>query len=97
MLDRQQTGVLFGLYLENKELSVEEFKRLKKGDHGKFEIDGIPCIEDIRINGFGNRMGVKADENYIYLPMIYELGQGGVGAVYLKVDKRLFQIGEVQK
>lgn len=64
---------------------------------GRYEIDGIPCIEDIRINGFGNRMGVKADENYIYLPMIYELGQGGVGAVYLKVDKRLFQIGEVQE
>ena len=106
MLDRQQTGDLFGLYLENKEVTIEELLEIVKGDHdemssdevaGRFEIDGIPCIEDIRINGFSNRMGVKADENYIYLPMIYELGQGGVGAVYLKVDKRLFQIGEVQK
>lgn len=104
MLDRQQTGVLFGLYFENKELSVEEFKRLMKGNHdkmthevtGRYEIDGVPCIEDIRINGFSNRMSVKADENYIYLPMINELAQG-VDAFYLKVDKRLFQIGEVQR
>lgn len=105
MLDRQQTGVLFGLYFENKEVTIEELLEIAKGDHdkmssdevtGKFEIDGIPCIEDIRINGFSNRMSVKADENYIYLPMINELAQG-VNAFYLKVDKRLFQIGEVQK
>lgn len=35
MLDRQQTGDLFGLYLENKELSAEEFKRLMKGEKVK--------------------------------------------------------------
>lgn len=32
MLDRQETGDLFGLYLENKELTVEEFLKLMKDE-----------------------------------------------------------------
>ena len=32
MLDHQQTGDLFGLYLENKELTVEEFLKLMKDE-----------------------------------------------------------------
>ena len=86
------------------EVTIEELLEIVERNHdkmtpevtGRFEIDGVPCIEDIRVNGFSNRMSVKADENYIYLPMINELAQG-VDAFYLKVDKRLFQIGEVQE
>ena len=35
MLDHQQTGDLFGLYLENKELSIEEILELMKDKTGK--------------------------------------------------------------
>lgn len=35
MLDHQQTGDLFGLYLENKELSIDEILELMKDEKEK--------------------------------------------------------------
>lgn len=63
---------------------------------GKSEIDGFPCIERIQFDDFENKMSVKADEYYIYIPM-FDRHDHTTTAFYLKIDKRLFQIGEVQR
>lgn len=63
---------------------------------GKTEIDGYPCINSILLEGFEKKLEVKADENYVYLPMFDRI-EHGTFAYYLKIDKRLFQIGEVQE
>lgn len=70
--------------------------RLAKEIDWHLEIDGIPCVENIRFDQFNINMSIKADENYIYLPMFDRLGNG-TSMWYLMVDKRLFQIGEVQE
>lgn len=62
---------------------------------GKTEIDGYPCINSISLEGFEKKLEVKADENYVYLPM-FDRNESSIFAYYLKIDKRLFQIGEVQ-
>lgn len=45
MLDRIQTGDLFGLYLENKELSADEFLKLMNEKGAKKTIDKLRVRE----------------------------------------------------
>ena len=46
MLDRQETGDLFGLYLENKELTIEEFLKLMKDKkETKWKEKNLYCCE----------------------------------------------------
>lgn len=64
---------------------------------GRYEIDGFMCVESMTIEEFNSKvMTVKANKYYIYLPMI-DRSEHGTFAYYLKIDKRLFQIGEVQR
>lgn len=66
-------------------------------DDGRCEIDGFMCVESMTIEECNSKvMTVKADKYYIYLPMI-DRTESGTWAYYLKIDKRLFQIGEVQR
>ena len=63
---------------------------------GRFEINGFRCLESMPIEGWDTgAMMVKADKYYFYLPVINRT-EHGTFAYYLKIDKRLFQIGEVQ-
>lgn len=62
---------------------------------GATEIDGYPCINSISLDGFEKKLEVKADENYVYLPM-FDRNESSIFAYYLKIDKRILQIGEVQ-
>ncbi len=64
---------------------------------GKTNIDGFMCVESMTIEECDSKvMSVKADKDYIYLPMI-DRTEHGTFAYYLKVDKRILQIGEVQE
>lgn len=60
------------------------------------DIDGFPVIRGVFTKGWDKEMSVKADEDNVYIPFLCEINHDTV-AYYLEVDKRLLQIGEVQK
>ena len=60
------------------------------------DIDGFPVIRGVFAIGWKSEMSVKADEDHVYIPFVYESEHGTV-AYYLEADKRLLQTGEVQK
>lgn len=58
--------------------------------------DGIPVISEIYIPWYHRLLAPKADADNLYIPFVQE-DEHGINAFYLKIDKRLLQIGEVQE
>ena len=60
------------------------------------DFDGIPVISEIYIPLCHKLLAPKADADNLYIPFVPEDGNG-INAFYLKIDKRLLKIGEVQE
>lgn len=60
------------------------------------DFDGIPVISEIYIPWCHRFLAPKADADNLYIPTIQE-DEHGINAFYLKIDKRLLKIGEVQE